>query len=114
MIGGNDPVPKTYVVNTPVLTDYGTWRFEGPIDTSQAKAVLDQGFTSAIGHEGSARFLSDLLDLELPVNRIRIKMEQGDRALVLRIKARLPEGVLLTKEEMHKLPFELGLLTRIR
>jgi hypothetical protein len=40
-------------------------------------------------------------------------MQPGDRAIVLRLKVRLPEGALLTDEQMRGLPFELGLLTRL-
>jgi hypothetical protein len=47
------------------------------------------------------------------VNRISVVLQPGDRAIVLRLKARIAEGAVLTDEQMQSLPFELGLLTRL-
>ena len=102
----------TYIINSPVLSAYGRWRFEGPIDVATARSLLELGFESAVGHAASARFLSRRLGIEIPMNRARIAMDPGDRALVLRLNARLPEGRLLSETEMDALPFELGLLER--
>jgi len=104
---------RLYVLNAPVLTDYGDWRFEGPISVGQARELLSGGFVSAVGHPGAAALLSEVLGIEVPVNRIRVEMQPGDRALVLRLKERLPEGTLLTAEQMRAFPFELALLTRL-
>ena len=107
---GSRPI---YLLNSPVLTGYGRWKFEGPISVEQAAGLLKGGFISAIGHPGAAEFLSRLLGIEVPVNRIMAQMEPGDRAVVLRLKQRLPEGKVLSVEEMEGFPFELGLLTRL-
>ncbi|MEQ1525996.1 MAG: YddF family protein [Gallionella sp.] len=104
----------TYLLNTPILTSYGEWNFTGPLTVEQAQTHLKNGFQSAIGHEASAQFLSQLLGVEVPMNRIAVTMQAGDTALVLRIKSRLPEGKLLTREEIADIPFELGWLTHIK
>ncbi len=101
-----------YLLNTPILTSYGTWQFAGPISIEQAQAHLATGFKSAIGHEASAQFLSQLLGINVAMNRITVTMQAGDSALVLRIKTRLPEGKLLSPEEITSIPYELALLTR--
>ncbi|WP_297216933.1 DUF1874 domain-containing protein, partial [Thermoplasma sp.] len=66
--------------------------------------------TSAIGHEGTAKVLSDLTGFSIPVNRVAIRMQPGDKALVFRLLDRLPEGKVLTEEELRQLKFELGVL----
>ncbi len=102
----------TYIINSPILTAYGHWQFDGPISKVEAVALLQDGFVSAIGHSASADVLSNYLSIEIPVNRIQISMLTGDKALVLRLLSRLPEGKVLDHEELVRIPFELGVLTR--
>lgn len=62
----------------------------------------------------AAAFLSQLLGVPVPVDRVAIAMQPGDEALVLRMLERLPEGRVLSIEDMERVRFELGWLTRIR
>jgi len=101
-----------YLLNSPVLTDHGLWRFS-PVTLEAARALAGEGFVSAVGHGGAARFLSGLLGVEVPVHRIRASLRPGDRALVLRILERLPEGAVLDAEALAKIPWELSLLERL-
>lgn len=103
-----------YVINAPVLTEYGLWEFSGPLTISDAQSILALGFVSAIGHEASAKVLSQVLNIAIPVNRIHIKMQPGDDALILRLPQRLPEGKVLDETELKTLDFELGLLKRLK
>lgn len=102
-----------YIINSPILTDYGDWRFEGPLTIEQAKNTLANGFISAVGHAATAQFLGQLLGIGIPENRIQIKMNKGDQAIVFRLNIRMEEGRLLQADELATIPYEIGLLTRL-
>jgi hypothetical protein len=80
------------------------------IDLQEARKIVSStDFISAVGHEPTAKVLSELLGVEIPFNRIAIKMKKGDVGLHFALKTRLPEGKVLTKEELQQLEFDLVL-----
>lgn len=109
-----DTSPKLYLLNAAVITDYGDWRFEGPLALERARQIAKAGFISAIGHESTAQVLGTLLQMPVHANRLSISMAPGDRALVFRLNRRLPEARVLTEEELQDIGYELGLLTRLK
>lgn len=102
-----------YLLNSPVLTDYGVWRFTGPVSPEKARQWISRGYVSAVGHASSARLLSRIFSTEVSVARVRVSLQVGDQALVLRLGERLPEGAVLDSETLDSLPWELSLLERI-
>ena len=104
---------KTYVLNSPILTSWGRFEF-WRITKNETEQILQcTPFVSAIGHEGTASLLSRLLSVNVPANRIQIKMNVGDRAIVFWLLERQPEGKILTEEELLHLQYEFGLLKRL-
>ena len=74
------------------------------ISIDVVKELLADGFVSAIGHEGTAQILSEILQIyPIPVNRVPIKLEHGDTVIVFQLMTRLPEGKILTREELQQL-----------
>lgn len=76
------------------------------ISASEAQqALVEEGFTSAVGHQPTAEALSVLLGVPVQVNRIPIQLRIGDMAVVASFApgVRLPEGKVLSREEVEAL-----------
>lgn len=102
-----------YVLNGPILTSFGLYRYK-KISLNQAKKVLKNNqYYSAIGHEATAILLSALLETEINYNRVAIVMHTGDIALVFHLLARLKEGQVLDIKELCTKDYTLGLLKKL-
>jgi hypothetical protein len=77
-------------------------------DIEEARQLLSRGFTSAIGHQATAVMLTQLLGIEVPFNRITVKAEPGDILVHFVLRERIPEGKILTLEELQRLPFDFA------
>ena len=69
-----------------------------------------KGFESAIGHESTAQFLTKKLGIEIPANRVPVKLTKGDLLVVFQLLQRLPEGKVLTEEEIAQIPMNVFLV----
>ena len=85
-----------------------------PLSPGEATAYLAAGYVSAVGHQETAKALSGLLGIDVPMNRIEVTMRAGDRAVRLRMRARVPEGKLLTADELQAIGFDLDMLHRLQ
>jgi len=65
-------------------------------------AVSEGKLHSIVGHESTAKLLSELLGAEIKANREFYIMRPNDVLLVASINARLPEGKVLNLEELKK------------
>jgi len=80
------------------------------INLTEARGILSEvDFTSAVGHEATAKVLSELIGINIPYNRIAVKLKPGDMCIHFALKTRLPEGKVLTEEELKQLNYEFVL-----
>ena len=102
-----------YILNTSILPNFGKYSYK-EISIDEAKKMLHGSkFTSAVGHKSTADILTKILKTKVPVNRVQITLNQGDRAIVFKLQKRLPEGVVINSlEELEQIGFSFGLLTR--
>lgn len=99
---------------TPIPANQRALLLIEPLDVGSALAHLAAGYTSAVGHEATAQALSDLLGIRVAMNRVEVQMAPGDLAVRMRMRSRVPEGKLLTAEELRKIGFDLDLLHRLQ
>lgn len=101
------------ILNTPILTDIGTYKLSN-ITLEQAQKLINSNeFTSYIGHQATAERISILLGTEVPMNRGQFKQEVGQKAIIFKLKSRLLEGqILVTTQEIEKIGYEFQLLER--
>jgi hypothetical protein len=77
------------------------------ITVQEARDVIKDGFISAVGHESTAKILSQILGANVPYERRTVFMRPGDTGIHIFLKSRIPEGKVLTEEEIKNLPFWL-------
>jgi hypothetical protein len=75
-----------------------------PASLDEVREGLAGGFTSAVGHEATARVFSTLLGVEVPVNRVQLRLNLGELLYVGQVMTRLPEGRVLSQEELAQVP----------
>ena len=69
-----------------------------PVDDPKA-VIADQQFTSAVGHADTANLFSGLLGVDVPAQRLSVKLTKADTLLVGQyIGPRLPEGATSVPE----------------
>lgn len=73
------------------------------INTEELKEKIHQGFISAIGHEATAKLVSELTGIDVPMNRIMVKAKPYDYIIVVQIMIRLEEGEILSLQEIQEL-----------
>jgi hypothetical protein len=99
-----------YLLNSLIVpVDFSTsrtiWVRMRRADVDEVRQLLRQGFVSAIGHEGTAKLLTELLDVQVPYNRVSVSLQPGDIAIHFVLRTRLPEGKILSYEELQNLGY---------
>ena len=103
-----------FLMNTSILTNLGTFEY---VEIRQEKVVelmINNDWTSAIGHESTAEVMRTLTGLSVGMNRISVKMETGDQAIVFKLDSRPAEGAILDRSELERIGFSWGMITRIK
>lgn len=99
---------KLALLNTTIATVDGVFEVKTITLDEAIKMAQNnsENIVSAIGHESTAQIMTELLGVNVPVNRIQFSQEVGQVALVFKLKGRAPEGVILNREEIEKIGFE--------
>jgi sporulation protein YlmC with PRC-barrel domain len=96
-------IDRLILLNAMVLPKKPMVMTSAPTDLENVKALvrISSKVESYIGHESTARLLSSILGVEVPVNRGEYVPQVGDTAIVVRLKRRLerPEDVQSVKLE---------------
>jgi len=87
-----------------MLSDFPARLTVYEVDDRLAGDLLRRGFISCVGHESTAKIIEKRTGVKVPVQRISIKLERGDRVLVFQLLKRLPEGKVLSEEELLEIP----------
>jgi len=66
-------------------------------------ARAKEDVVSAVGHEATAKVMSELLGYPVTANRVMVQLKPGDVAVVFQLSTRLQEGQVLSTEEVKKL-----------
>ena len=94
-----------------MLASWKRWTLDiTEIGLDEARTILCRGFVSTIGHQATADFLSKLLGFTVRAVRRQINLEDGDAVVVFQLLQRLPEGRVLTEEELRKVPYKIYLV----
>jgi hypothetical protein len=73
-----------------------------PIDLDMVRGlVFCNECYSVVGHEATARLLSELLGVTVAYNRERYILSPGDCVVCAVLRDRIPEGKVLSKEEIQ-------------
>lgn len=64
---------------------------------------IDDSVISAIGHQATAQLISTLCSKQVNTNRVEVKLNDKDELLVIQLLTRLPEGKILSADEIMEL-----------
>ena len=104
---------KLGLLNTSILTEDGVYALT-TISLAEAKELVSKNsLDSAVGHTSTAEIMTELLGIEIPVNRQNFRQEVGQQALIFKLNSRPPEGNILTRDEIEEIGCKFQLLTRL-
>jgi hypothetical protein len=106
-------IKRLILLNAMVLPKKPMIIVSEPTTLNNVKALISiaEKVESYIGHESTAKLLSELLSIEVPMNRAEYDPQRGDVAVVARLKRRLQapqdvKDVRLEDIEFHLVVYE--------
>lgn len=72
--------------------------------------LLKNEYISAIGHESTAQLLSQLLNINVNMNRVNVDLKINDIALCFKTKHRAIEGKVYTLQELKQLEYDFFII----
>ena len=117
-MGSETTAKRLVLLNTSIITAYGTYQYK-PATLADAKALIVEfqqtnlPIESAIGHQATADLLASLLSFPVTVNRTEYKQTLEDITLVFKLRGRVNEGRVLTREELEAMGYNFGVLARL-
>lgn len=108
-----DDRPPLALLNTSIITADGEFTLRTiTLDDALELVESANGLDSAIGHDSTAQIMSELLRVDVPVNRQMFEQQPGQQALVFKLNGRPPEGAILSREDIEKIGYSFKLLSR--
>lgn len=106
---------KLVLLNTTIATTDGTFRIsELSLDEARKLAQANIGnFENGIGHKATAQILGNLLGIDIEAERVEVAQVVGQKAIVLKMKGRVPEGKILSEAEMEEIGYSLKLMEKL-
>lgn len=100
------------VLNTSIATADGDYRLRTITLAQAQRLAADHEIDSAVGHESTAAALTEMLGVDIPVNRQQARQRPGQRALVFKINGRPPEGAVLDLGQLEDIGYTLKAMER--
>jgi len=105
---------KNYILNSAVITTPGNYQYRLISVEEMKKWLSENQWISTIGYQQTCDAIQALTNIPIPLNRVQIKMDNGDTALIFRLTCRLDNPELKGKlsQEFVMKNFEAGILTK--
>lgn len=101
------------LLNTSILTAPGSYTLiDISLDDARTIVADATDIDSAIGHESTAQIMTELLGVDVPLNRQMFVQQPGQQALVFKLNGRPPEGSVLTREQIDEIGYKFQILVR--
>ncbi len=101
------------ILNTSILTNYGCYGYDSATLQEVRDLISGSEWQSAVGHASTAEILTELLGVEVPVNRMVYSQAVCEKAIVFKLKGRPQEGKILSRDEIEEIGYEFGILERV-